>query len=159
MDQDQGVSAPTQANAVVGSFNFSAQLPNGKSLTFSGYVLAGESMDEIDRKLDIAAKAVDRQRMIAEIPELEMKLQQLQEGRQQSMDIIASATSELGKLDNKGPGYRNKAAQHELQINNHRVTIAKYDREIARGSEVLANARAMAQAALAAVAENDRVEA
>ena len=145
--------------AVAGSFNFAAQLPNGKSLTFSGYVLAGESMDEIDRKLDIAAKAVDRQRMIAEIPELEMKLLQLQEGRQQSMDIIASTTTEMATVDRKGPGYRQKSAQLELQIQNHSVTIKKYDRDIARGSEVLANARAMAQAALNAVAANDAVEA
>ena len=145
--------------AVAGSFNFAAQLPNGKSLTFSGYVLAGETMDEIDRKLDIAAKAVDRQRMIAEIPELEMKLQQLQEGRQQSVDIIAATQAEVGRLDTKSPGSKQKLAQHEMQINNHTVTIKKYDRDIARGAEVLANARAMAQAALAAVAENDRQEA
>lgn len=145
--------------AVAGSFNFSAQLPNGKTVTFSGYVLAGETMDEIDRKLDIAAKAIDRQRMIAEIPELEMKLLQLQESRQQSMDIIAATQAEIGKTDSKSPGYKQKLASHELQINNHTVTIKKYDRDIARGSEVLANARAMAQAALSAVAENDRQEA
>jgi hypothetical protein len=145
--------------AVAGSFNFAAQLPNGKSLTFSGYVLAGESMDGIDRKLDIAAKAVDRQRMIAEIPELEMKLTQLQEARQQSMDIIAATSQQMATIDPKKPGSKQQMSQHELQLNNHRVTIQKYDRDIARGSEVLANARAMAQAALNAVAENDRVEA
>lgn len=146
--------------AVAGSFNFAAQLPNGKSLTFSGYVLSGESMDDIDRKLDIAAKAVDRQRMIAEIPELEMKLLQLQEGRQQSMDIIATTTQSMRDLNgSKNPGSKQQMAQHEMQLNNHAVTIKKYDRDIARGSEVLANARAMAHAALQAVAENDRQEA
>lgn len=144
--------------AVAGSFNFAAQLPNGKSLTFSGYVLSGESMDEIDRKLDIAAKAVDRQRMIAEIPELEMKLLQLQEGRQQSVDIIAQAAADIARMDATKPGSKQTKAQHEMQINNHQVTIKKYDRDITRGSEVLANARAMAQAALNAVSSNEAVE-
>ena len=129
--------------AVAGSFNFSAQLPNGKSLTYSGYILAGEAMSMIDFKLDMAAAAVERQRLIAEVPELEAKLQQYIDARQSHADVLAEAISKLPNAKNKG-----ETAQLEVSINTHRVNIAKIDREIARGQEALSKSRDLASKSL-----------
>lgn len=136
--------------AVAGSFNFSAQLPNGKSLTFSGYVLAGESMAEIDFKLDMAAAAVERQRLIAEVPELEAKLQQYMDARQSHSDVLAEAIAKMPTAKNKG-----EQAQLEVSINTHRVNITKIDREIARGQEALSKSRALASTSLRTIATQD----
>ena len=66
---------------VAGSYTLTAQLPNGKQLTLSGYILADDGVDDLNKRLDVAAQVVERQRLAAEVPELEAKLAQ-REARQ-----------------------------------------------------------------------------
>jgi TolA-binding protein len=73
---------------VAGSYTMSAQLPNGKQLTLSGYILADDGLDDLNRRLDVAAQVVERQRVAAEIPELEAKLQQREDQLNQMLGII-----------------------------------------------------------------------
>jgi hypothetical protein len=116
--------------AVAGSFTLAAQLPNGKSLTFSGYVLQAESLTDVNTKLDMAVAVVERQRLHAEIPELEAKLEQHLRAKRQSEAIIKEVS-----------GKDRPTSQDKQMLNTHRVNITMLDEEIKRGSEAIEKAR------------------
>ena len=73
---------------VAGSYTLTAQLPNGKQLTLSGYILADDGVDDLNKRLDVAAQVVERQRLAAEVPELEAKLAQREDQLRQMTTII-----------------------------------------------------------------------
>ena len=127
------------SGAVAGSFTLSAQLPNGKSLTFSGYVLQGETRADIDTKLDVAALVVERQRLAAEVPELEKKLEQYVQAREQVETIIAELT-----------GYEKLTSTQKQQLNTMRVNLKKIDGDIEKGKAAIAEARKATAQRLAA---------
>lgn len=85
---------------VAGSYTMSAQLPNGKQLTLSGYILADDGPDDLNRRLDVAAQVVERQRVAAEIPELEAKLVQ-REDQLRQMEAIITDLSGKDKLSSR----------------------------------------------------------
>lgn len=116
--------------AVAGSFSLSAQLPNGKSLTFSGYVLQAESESDVHMKIDLAVRAVERQRLIAEVPELEARLEQMLDAKAQ-MEAILQTTSQLAKL----------SSQEKSNVNTAKVNLGKLERDIARGTAAIQKAR------------------
>lgn len=115
---------------VAGSFTFQAQMPNGKSLSFSGYVLAGSSIEEVNKHLDMAATVVERQRLAAEIPELEKKLEQTEIARSQVETIIVDLST------------REKVtSQDKQQLNTMRINRKKLEDDIARGRAAIQDAR------------------
>jgi len=116
--------------AVAGSFTLSAQLCNGKQLTFSGYVLQGETESEVNAKLDLACKVVDRQRMFSEIPELEAKL----DGHRSAHDQITDILSDLVKKEKPN-------SQEKQMINTHTVNLKNIKREIERGTKAIIEAK------------------
>ena len=124
---------------VAGSFNLSAQMPNGKSMTFSGYVLQGETLAEINAKIDLAMQAVERQRLAAEIPELEKKLEQTESAKSQVETII----KDLGTKERL-------TSMEKQQLNTMRVNLAQIDADIRRGEIAIANARRQTAAHTAA---------
>lgn len=73
MTSPQEHTEQAAAQAVTGNFQIGANLPNGKTLSISGYIYDGESRESLDARLDVLGAVVDRQRTIAEIPELELK--------------------------------------------------------------------------------------
>jgi len=85
---------------VAGSYTLTAQLPNGKQLTLSGYVLADDGVDDLNKRLDVAASVVERQRIAAEVPELEAKLSQRQDQLRQ-METIIEELSAKDKLNSR----------------------------------------------------------
>jgi hypothetical protein len=115
---------------VAGSFTFQCQMPNGKSLSFSGYVLAGQTPKELNQHLDIAAAVVERQRLAAEIPTLETKLEQTEKAKRQFEAII----EELAGKDRL-------TSQEKQQLNTMRVNIKSLDDEIRLGEIAIAEAR------------------
>lgn len=119
--------------AVAGSFTLSAQLPDGKSLTFSGYVLQGETQDQINEKMDVVALAVERQRMAAEIPELEKKLSAMKDAKDQHEKIHA----DLSTKDR--PNSQEKASLKQALTNIDFVArqIEKGEAQIAFSKRVL----------------------
>jgi septal ring factor EnvC (AmiA/AmiB activator) len=127
------------SGAVAGSFTLSAQLPNGKSLTFSGYVLQGESRVDIDTKLDVAALVVERQRLAAEVPELEKKLEQYVQAREQVETIIAELTA-----------HEKLTSTQKQQLNTMRVNLKKIDGDIEKGKAAIAEAKKATAQRLAA---------
>jgi seryl-tRNA synthetase len=114
---------------VAGSYTMQAQLPNGKSLTFSGYVLASDTVDDVHKRLDVAAQVVERQRLAAEIPELEKKLEQVEKAKKQVETII----EDLGGKDRL-------SSQEKQQLNTMRVNLKSLDDEIRRGQIAIADA-------------------
>lgn len=115
---------------VAGSFTFNSQLPNGKSLSFSGYVLAGDGIDEVNQRLDVAVQCVERQRLAAEIPELEAKLAQTEKAKVQVETIIEDIAG------------KNKPSPQERQtLNTMKVNLKNLDDDIRRGEIAIASAR------------------
>jgi len=122
---------------VAGSFTFQAQMPNGKSLSFSGYILAGQTEAEANITLDMAAKVVERQRLIAEIPELEKKLEQVELGKTQVETIIEDLTSREGKL----------SSQDKQHLNTMRINLKNLIKQSEAGHEAIQAAKSQYQKA------------
>lgn len=115
---------------VAGSFTFNAQMPNGKTLAVSGYILAGDGEDEANQRLDMIARLVERQRLIAEIPELEKKLESMEQALKQTDEIIASLGADGQKL----------SSQQKQQLNTHTVNRKNILEHIERGKQAIADA-------------------
>jgi hypothetical protein len=131
MSVDQGNN---NGGAVAGSFTMSAQLPNGKNVTFSGYVLQGEDVGTVNDKLDLAAACIERQRLIAEIPVLEKELSMREDAKSQLETIISSLTG------------KDKLVQREKDaLHQHRVNLQKVDEDIRKGQKAIATAMRVAK--------------
>lgn len=120
------------AQAVTGNFELSANMPNGKSLRISGYIYDGETRESLDQRLDLLGTVVDRQRTIAEIPELELKVSA-------SIDRLDELRAHykvlLDKKERtpKGLSSQEKSALDVMDVNvNHQMeTIEKGRRAVA----------------------------
>lgn len=66
--------SPDQAPAVLGSFNLQAQLPQGKVFTVTGYLMAGDTPETLNQRIDVLHDVADRQRTRAEIPEIHAEI-------------------------------------------------------------------------------------
>ena len=116
--------------AVAGSFTMSAQLPNGKSLTFSGYILQGEVLADINEKLDIASAVVERQRLAAEIPVLEKTMEQQIKNKSQVESIVEELS---GKM--------HQTTQDKQQLKTMQVNLRSIDDDIRKGEIAISDAR------------------
>ena len=132
--------------AVAGSFNFAAQMPNGKSLTFSGYILQGESIQDIHAKVDLAEQVVERQRRIAEIPELEAKLDQQLQAMRQAQDIIKDSArrhAEMIGKDRLTTSEKVQIEKYDEMMAAHQSNINHLETSIAKGRLAVAEAKAL----------------
>lgn len=118
------------ADVVAGNFQFQAQLPNGKAFSVSCYVFKDEDEDSLNARVDLVARVIERQRMIAEIPELESKLDQMEDARRQVETIIEDIS-----------GKDKPSSQERNQLNTMRVNLRKIDADIAKGKEAIGAAR------------------
>jgi len=116
--------------AVAGSFTMSAQMPNGKSLTFSGYILQGEVLADINEKLDVASAVVERQRLAAEIPVLEKTMEQQIKAKGQVEAIV----EELSGKDRP-------TTQDKQQLKTMQVNLRSIDDDIRKGEIAISDAR------------------
>jgi hypothetical protein len=115
---------------VSGSFAINAQLPDGMSINFSGYVLQGEGSLDLNMKVDMGMAMIKRQRLIAEVPILETKLKQLEEAKMQTTAILKDLASQ-SKLTTV-------QKQHEAA---HKTNLEKINRDIVEGIEAVARAK------------------
>ena len=123
LSQDQNAINGT---AVTGNFTLQAQLPNGKTCSVAAYLYFGDDEDSINQRMDMYAKCLERQRKIAEIPELEVKMEQLERALQQQQDAY-------DVLMNKSQNGKRITSQEEAALSNYPVNIQKINEEIARG--------------------------
>jgi predicted RNase H-like nuclease (RuvC/YqgF family) len=125
---NQGADA-AQAR-VAGSYNFAAQLPNGKSLTMSGYIIEGDTLADVNMKLDFTAQAIERQRLKAEVPELEAKL-----------DNLKKTLVQIDTMIEDMKGKERLSAQEKQNINTLTVNRKKVESDIADGMAAVERAK------------------
>lgn len=126
----------TAAQAIMGNFQLSAQAPDGKTLSFSGYLFSGESVESLNQRIDLIHEVMDRQRTLAEIPELEKKLvaaeQRLRDYRDFCNGLVAK--------QQKAP--KTLSGQEKQQLDVMDVNIKKAVEDIEEGKRVIAEAKA-----------------
>jgi hypothetical protein len=74
---------------VVGNFQINMPAPNGASLSISEYIREGETLDELNERVDVAREVLVRQQQALEIPVLEERMGQLERTRVQIMEAYA----------------------------------------------------------------------
>lgn len=119
---------------VTGNFTIQAQMPMGKTITVSGYLYEGESIESVNGRVNIFHDIVDFQRTRAEIPELEAKLDQRVVQLGQMRDALTEL--EAKKLNGK------LSSQEKQMLGNMETSIVKVMEDIAKGEEAVAAAKA-----------------
>jgi len=119
---------------VTGNFTIQAQLPMGKNITVSGYLYEGESVESVNQRVNLFHDIVDFQRTRAEIPELEVKRDQMVIQLGQMRDVLAGL--EVKKMESK------LSSQEKQMIVNMTNSIAKVTEEIEKGEKAIAAAKA-----------------
>ena len=119
---------------VTGNFTINAQLPMGKSITVSGYLYEGESVESVNNRVNLFHDIVDFQRTRAEIPELEAKKDQMVVQLGRMKDVLAEL--EVKKVNGK------LSSQDKQMLINMANSITKVTEEIAKGEKAIAEAKA-----------------
>ena len=120
--------------AVTGNYSLQAQLPNGKTFSVSGYLYNKESIESINQRIDLLHDVVDRQRLRAEIPELEAKRDQMIKQLDQMRDHMAG-------LERKKDAGGKLSSQEKLALDNIRQSLSKVMEEIDKGTSAIADAK------------------
>lgn len=124
------------AQAVLGNFQLSAQLPDGKSFNVSGYLFSGESVESLNARLDLLHGVVDRQRALAEIPELEKKMDAAVKRLVEYKGFCAM----LVEKQQKSP--KTLSGQEKQQLEAMDVNVKKLTEDIEEGKRTIAETRA-----------------
>lgn len=119
---------------VLGNFTIQAQAPMGKTFTVSGYIYANDGKDEVNRQIDLLHDVIDRQRLKAEIPELEARLEQ----REQALFDLKDHFLRLEAQKLKGV---KMSTAVRTNYENAQATMAKLQEEIRKGVEAIATAK------------------
>lgn len=120
----------TSTSAVTGSFTINATLPQGKSVNFTGYLYDGESIESVNRRLDLLSEAIERQRLRAEIPELEMK-------REHYISQFKAMKDHMqGLVDKQNDGAK-LTPKEKLDLKNMQDNVVKAQEEIDKGKVVI----------------------
>lgn len=109
------------AGRVAGSFVFNVKLTDDKTMTFSQYVLADDDVESINKRLDIAAMVVERQRTFAMVPMLEQSLEQAEGQKAFTLQLI----DEMKKRDKL-------SSRDSEALRTHMMNLKRYDLEIAK---------------------------
>jgi hypothetical protein len=119
---------------VLGNFTIQAQAPMGKTFTVSGYIYSGDGENEVNTQIDMLHRIVDRQRLKAEIPELEARLEQ----RMQALEDIKTHFMKLE--EDKKRGVKMSTAVR-TNYENAQVTIKKLADEVEKGIAAITAAK------------------
>lgn len=120
----------TATQAVTGNFTLTATLPQGKSINFSGYMYSGESIESVNQRLDLLSEAMERQRLRAEIPELEMK-------REHYISQFKAMKGHMQSLVDKQHDGVKLTPKEKLDLKNMQDNVVKAQEEIDKGQTVI----------------------
>lgn len=129
-DKDSAASG-----AVLGNFQLSANMADGKTFSVSGYLFDSESVESLTERIDLLHDVVDRQRTRAEIPALEAVRENKITHLQQQRAVLAELVS---KRDNGGK----LSSQEKQMIGNMESSIVALNSDIEKGAAVIAEAKA-----------------
>lgn len=132
----KGKTSAAPERMAVGSYEIVANLANasGKQMKVSGYVYSDDDEAQLNARLDLVQRVVDRQRAKAEIPELEAKLDQMLKGIEQAKQALV----DLEERNRRGESMTSSERQ---QINNIRVSVKKMMEEADKGREAIQEAK------------------
>lgn len=125
---------PAPAQTIFGNFNLQAQLPNGRSITISGYVFEGESVESLNDRLDQMQESIERQRARCELPELEAKLEMLDK---QMRDYL----EHLEGIEQKSKTAQTLSSQEKMTLSQRKVNMDRFKREAEKGQEAIVVAK------------------
>lgn len=133
-----GKNKPGEANpaqqGITGNFNLTATLgASGRTMQMSGYVYDGESQESVERRVAIFRSIMEKEKTLAEIPELEARREQMIKGLGQAREVL----TELEAKQQSG----NISSQERMNLKNMRVNIAKVNEEIEKGEEAIQEAK------------------
>lgn len=124
-----------EGDLTTGNFTLQTQLTSATTLTMSGYIFSRNTLEDISKQVDLYANVIDRQRSIANIPNIEARLQQDIKALQQLVD---SANNLKSKVDSG----KKLATAEKAQWGNLDTTIKQYQEAIEKGHRDLAEAKA-----------------
>lgn len=116
--------------AVTGNFSINAQMSTGKQISVSGYLYDGESVESVNARLDLLHDVIDRQRMRAEIPDLESALEKLITSlnmHKEGMQALEKKKELGGKL----------SSQEKNILDNMLPTLQRISSDIEKGRSVI----------------------
>lgn len=136
MDGEKSAPTSTASQAITGQFSLTAQLAgnSGRTMGITGYIYDGESLESLNSRLDMLQEVIERQRVRAEIPELEAKREQMIKGMQQAREILSDFETRVKNGDSL-------SSQERMNMKNMRVNIAKVTEEIDKGAEAIQEAK------------------
>jgi hypothetical protein len=129
------VDAIKDGLVTTGNFTLQAQLPMGKTITMSGYIYSESKVEEINKAVDLFHDVIDRQRIKAEIPELEAKLDQRHVQLQQLKDLAA-------QLNAKQEGGKKLSSAERTQADQIVTNIDRVLEDIEKGKLAILDAKA-----------------
>ena len=123
----------TADRAITGNFNMTAQMPNGRTIAIAGYIYDGESVESLNARMDMLMSCAERQRKKAEIPELQVKIEQLNKAIEQNREAYAT-------LDSRAMTGDRLSSQEKTAMSNYPVNIKHLEEERDRGLREIAAA-------------------
>lgn len=119
-------------NAVTGNFNLTATLgASGRTMQMAGYIYDGESQESVEGRVAILRSIMEKEKILAEIPEIEAKREQMIRGMEQAREILTD-------LEDRAKRGEHLSSQERLNIGNMRTNIKKVKEEIDRGTDAIA---------------------
>jgi hypothetical protein len=127
---------PDAGRIAIGNFSLNATLAgsSGRSVQMAGYIYSDDDIDTLNARLDLYEAVVERQRIKAEIPELEAKREQMLKGLDQAREVLADMHE---KQKNGGQ----LSSQERMNMKNLGVNIDKMADEIDRGTAAIEEAK------------------
>lgn len=130
-----GAGSNPAASAITGNFNLTATLgQSGRTMQMAGYMYDGESQQSVERRVAIMRSIMEKEKTLAEIPELEARREQMVKGMEQALEIL----TDLEKRQSLGEVL---SSQERMNIKNMRVNIGKAREEIDKGTDAIAEAK------------------
>jgi chromosome segregation ATPase len=132
----KGQDAQPLQREAIGNFSLTAQLAgsSGRSMQVAGYIYSDDDETELNARLDMYQRVVERQRIRSEIPELEAKREQMLNGINQAREVL----SQLEDRRNKGDQL---SSNERMQITNMSQSIKKMLEEVDKGTEAIEEAK------------------
>lgn len=123
-----------EGGLTTGNFTVQAQMPQGKTITMSGYIYSKNTLEGISKQVDLYVAVIDRQRSIAEIPQLEAAMEQ----KVTALNQLVDHANMLKKKQDSG---KKLATSEKQQFDNIFVTIDKYREDIEKGRIAIEEAK------------------
>lgn len=134
-EEKEGITQPPPM--AEGNFHLSSELPGRSRMDVSLYVFHGESQESLSRRIDAAMDAINRQKRIAMIPEIESTLE---ENKRNLAHNLEAYNVLLERSSGKGKPLSSQEKNHMMV--NYPNAIKQYKHNIEKGESDIASIKA-----------------